>query len=183
MATENRSSVRTLRANRCLSLSVMSLMLLGFRIILPPRFTEKVGRNQSPDPTKRVRVPWAVLEPGWPILAKIAWKSHQWPMCTETTCPQKTWLEKPNTFFFLRTVSQGALEPHPPLHHQSGWGSANNPTSSFLRKINLGGLLPTSSAGTQWWAHSLLFLHVSGHFFPDKDWLLFVFNLEDNVSC
>lgn len=167
MATENRSYVRTLGANIGIYLFLWCPpWSWAFESSPLPFFTEQVGRNQSADPTKRVRVPWAVLEPGWPILAKIAWKSHQWPMCTETTWPWKTWLEMPDTFFYLqRIVSQEALEPNPPLPHQSGWGSVNPTSSSFLRKIDLGGILPTSSAGTQWQAQSLLFPHVSGHVF------------------
>lgn len=52
VATENRSSVRMLSEHRCPFVSVMSPMVLGVWIISWPSFTEQVGRNQSPDPTK-----------------------------------------------------------------------------------------------------------------------------------
>lgn len=118
-------------------------MVLGFWITPIPLYAEQVGRNQSADPTKRFRVPWAVLEPGWLILAKIAWKSHQWPMCTETNLAWKTWLEMTDTFFYLqRTVSQEALEPNPPLSHQSGWGVLILPPLPFSGKSTWGAFCP-----------------------------------------
>lgn len=157
-------------------------MVLGFWIISWPPFTEQVGRNQGQVPTKGSVCPEQCPSLVDPFLPKCLEKqpvAHVyrdlvgWP----------SWRCQTLFFYLQRIVPQEALEPHLPLLHQRGWGSVNPTSVSFLRKVDLGDILPTSSAGTQRQAHTLLFPTCSQTCFPDQARLVYIFHLEDSVPC